>query len=79
MSHLIRRPLSAGVRYLAWLLMRCPQNEEEVVSRITEPIEFAGSWVSWWQCPACGGWHVTLIEERQNLEQGLKYSGELAA
>jgi hypothetical protein len=70
MKHLASGPRVTGLRYLAWLLLRCPQTQEEVVSRITEPVKFAGIWASWWQCPACGGWHVTIVEEQQNVGPG---------
>jgi hypothetical protein len=65
MKHLAAPLKLTGLRYLAWLLLTCPRTQEEVVSRITEPFKFAGDLASWWQCPACGGWHVTIVEEQQ--------------
>jgi hypothetical protein len=77
MKCLAPHPIFTGLRYLAWLLLKCPRTKEEVVSRLTDPIKFAGNWASWWQCPACGGWHVTMIEEWQHVAQGLEYNDGL--
>lgn len=78
MTYLTPHPRVTEARCLTCLSMRCPQNDEEVVSPNIEPVEFAGGWASWWQCPACGGWHVTLRED-WNLGPELKHSRERTA
>ncbi|MCL4294913.1 MAG: hypothetical protein KJ077_04265 [Anaerolineae bacterium] len=77
MKHLDSCPRSTGLRYLAWLLLKCPRSHEEVVSRMIEPVKFAENWASWWQCPACGGWHVTIVEAQQGARLGTEYVSEL--
>lgn len=77
MKHLASYPRLAGLRYLAWLLLKCPRSQEEVVSRMIEPVKFAGNWASWWQCPACGGWHVTVVGAQHDAKLGTEYVGKL--
>lgn len=50
-----------------WLWICCPKTGEEVVSYLTDPFDMFGSPAAWWECPACGGWHISMIDELKDL------------
>jgi len=40
----------------------CPQTGKRVGQQIGEKFLLPGGQATWWHCPACGGWHVTMQE-----------------
>lgn len=65
--HLSAQPASRA----KWIWICCPRTKEEVVSYLEDPFDMFGSPAAWWECPACGGWHISMIDELVDLQEQL--------
>ena len=47
-----------------WLLASCPSTGDEVIgSGWNKQFTTSGGQATWWQCPACGGWHIATVSD----------------
>lgn len=61
--------LTRPVSQTKWVWICCPKTGEEVVSYLEDPFDMFGSPAAWWECPACGSWHISMIDELKDLRE----------
>ncbi len=47
-------------------LTNCPKTGKQVVVHEQNCFMIPDGKASWWYCPACGGWHVVVIEDKKS-------------
>ncbi len=57
-----------------WVWICCPKIGEEVVSCLEDPFDMFGSPAAWWECPACGSWHISMLDELKDLHEQMARS-----
>lgn len=73
-SHLSTRSTSRT----KWLWICCPRTGEEVVSYLEDPFDMFESPAAWWECPACGSWHIAMIDELKDLREQIASAHNIA-
>lgn len=52
-----------------WILAYCAETGEEVVGKVSnEPIATSDKEGIWWFCPACKGWHVSIVKDKASID-----------
>lgn len=54
---------------IKWLWICCPRTKGEVVSYLEDPFDMFGSPAAWWECPDCGEWHISIMDELEDLRE----------
>lgn len=61
--------LTISTEYQKWILTNCPSTGDEVVgSGWNQQFSTPGGQATWWQCPSCGGWHITNLSNAKNVQ-----------
>jgi hypothetical protein len=59
-------------------LPHCPLTGEQVLEDGSKYFSFSGWHISWWHCPACHGWHVVVLNDKdisQDIHQVIEQAG----
>jgi len=43
---------------------QCPIANQQIATGPSKQISFPGGQATWWQCPACQGWHIVTLNEK---------------